>query len=206
MRKIAKILVMLLVVVIGISTIKFDVKASNTTLATPKFTLTNTASGVTVNWNFVDNATGYIVYRREPSGVYQKVAGFTDGKTKSYTDKAVVNGKKYYYAVKAINSQTQSKYDSKLITYASSLATPQFTLSLTGNGVKVDWNLVSNAAGYIVYRREGNGAYQKIAGFTDGVTKSYVDTTDVKGTTYYYAVKAVNSTKQSDYNSVQITP
>ena len=122
MKKIAKLLMMLLVVVIGITTIKLDANATGT-LATPKFTLTNTASGVTVNWNFVDNATGYIVYRREPSGTYQKVAGFTDGKTKSYTDKAVVNGKKYYYAVKAINSQTQSKYDSKLITYASSSST-----------------------------------------------------------------------------------
>ena len=198
MKKIAKLLMMLLVVVIGITTIKLDANATGT-LATPKFTLTNTASGVTVNWNFVDNATGYIVYRREPSGTYQKVAGFTDGKTKSYTDKAVVNGKKYYYAVKAINSKTQSKYDSKLITYASSLATPQFTLSLTGTGVKVDWNLVSNAAGYIVYRREGSGAYQKIAGFTDGVTKSYVDTTAVNGKTYSYAVKAINGSVQSTY-------
>ena len=198
MKKIAKLLMMLLVVVIGITTIKLDANATGT-LATPKFTLTNTSSGVTVNWNFVDNATGYIVYRREPSGTYQKVAGFTDGKTKSYTDKAVVNGKKYYYAVKAINSKTQSKYDSKLITYASSLATPQFTLSLTGTGVKVDWNLVSNAAGYIVYRREGSGAYQKIAGFTDGVTKSYVDTTAVNGKTYSYAVKAINGSVQSTY-------
>ena len=96
MKKIAKLLMMLLVVVIGITTIKLDASAANTdgTLATPKFTLTNTASGVTVNWNFVDNATGYIIYKREPSGTYQKVAGFTDGKANSYTDKAVVNGKK----------------------------------------------------------------------------------------------------------------
>ena len=197
---------MFLVVVIGITTIKLDVNASNiaSTLATPQFTLTNTASGVTVNWNFVDNATGYIVYRREPSGTYQKVAGFTDGKTKSYTDKTVVNGKKYYYAVKAINAKTQSKYNNKLITYASKLTTPQFTLTNAGNGIKISWNLVNNAAGYIVYRREGNGAFKKVAGFTDGVTKSYVDTTAVNGKTYSYAVKAINGSVQSTYVSKSI--
>ena len=207
MRKIAKLLVMLLVVVMGITTIKLDASASNTasTLATPQFTLTNTANGVTVNWDFVNNATGYIVYRREPSGVYRKVAGFTDGKTKSYTDKTVVNGEKYYYAVKAINAQTQSKYNNKLITYASSITTPQFTLTNTANGIKIDWNLISNAAGYIVYRREGNGTYQKVAGFTDGVTKSYVDTTVVSGKTYNYAVKAINGSVQSTYVSKSIT-
>ena len=197
---------MLLIAVIGITTIKIDASASNTatTLATPQFTLTNTANGVTVNWNFVDNATGYIVYRREPSGTYQKVAGFTDGKTKSYTDKTVVNGKKYYYAVKAINSKTQSKYDNKLITYASTLTTPQFTLTNAGNGIKISWNFVNNAAGYIVYRREGSSAFKKVAGFTDGVTQSYVDTTAVNGKTYSYAVKAINGTVQSTYVSKSI--
>ena len=174
-------------------------------LATPTFTIANVPGGVQIKWELVDNAIGYIIYRREAGGTFSKIAGFTDG-TKSYVDTNVVDGTAYFYAVKAVNNTTQSTYNTQGINYKASLAAPTFTVAKVTGGVQVDWNFVDNATGYIIYRREENGTFSKIAGFTDGKTKSYVDTTAVSGTTYYYAVKAINSTTQSTYNSVQITP
>ena len=173
-------------------------------LATPTFTVANVSNGVQIKWEFVDDAIGYIIYKREAGGTFSKLAGFTDG-TKSYIDTNVVDGKAYFYAVKAVNNTTQSTYNMQGINYKSSLATPSFTVAKVADGVQVDWNFVDGATGYIIYRREANGTFSKIAGFTDGKTKSYVDTTAVSGTTYYYAVKAINSSTQSKYNSVQIT-
>ena len=170
-------------------------------LVAPTFTIENVVGGVQINWNFVDGATGYIVYRREPNGVFQKIAGYTDGKTKSYTDKNVVDGKAYFYAVKAINGTTQSTYTTKGINYKAALATPTFTVANVAGGVQINWNFVDNAVGYIIYRRDAGGTFSKIAGFTDGKTKSYIDTNVVDGKAYFYAVKAVNHTTQSTYTT-----
>ena len=170
----------------------------------PQFTVENVYGGIEIDWDFVDDATGYIVYRRELNGVFQKIAGFIDGTTKSYVDKNVVKGTTYYYAVKAINATLQSKYTSKGITYKAMLKEPKFVLSNVANGVQINWEFVEDATGYIVYRREEKGTFKKIAGFTDGETKNYVDKNVANGTTYYYAVKAVSSTSQSTYATKEI--
>ena len=170
-------------------------------LAIPEFSVANIVGGVQIKWNFVDGATGYIVYRREAGGTFSKIAGFTDGVTKSYVDKTAVNGTTYFYAVKAINNTSQSKYATKGITYKASLATPQFTVASVAGGVQIKWNFVDNATGYIIYRREAGGNFSKIAGFTDGKTKSYIDKNVVDGTAYFYAVKAINGTIQSTYTT-----
>lgn len=75
---------------------------------------------------------------------------------------------------------------------------------LTGNKVaKISWNASTNAAStvtnYEVYRAIGSAtaAYQKIATVSKTIT-SYTDSTVQYGKTYYYKVKAVNtSTKLS---------
>ncbi len=71
----------------------------------------NTASGVSVKWSAVDNATGYRVYRRTAGGEWVLI-GKTVGT--SYVDKAVKNayGKVYVYTVKAECGRYTSAHES----------------------------------------------------------------------------------------------
>lgn len=57
--------------------------------------------------------------------------------------------------------------------------------------ISVLWTAVTGATSYDVYRSTTSGVAGTLLG--SSTTSSYVDTTGVLGTTYYYTVKAVNS-------------
>ncbi len=70
------------------------------------------------------------------------------------------------------------------------------TISNKVTGVSVEWNSVSGADSYYVYRQVGSGSWSLIA---SGVTKcSYLDTSVVSGTVYKYKVRAYNKAGLSD--------
>lgn len=80
-------------------------------LAAPKLSSISSAkNGVTIKWNKITGASGYIVYRKTGNGSYKKLAT-VKGKSKlSYTDKSAKKGKKYTYKVKAYYDKTYSAY------------------------------------------------------------------------------------------------
>lgn len=80
-----------------------------------------------------------------------------------------------------------------------SLITAPAVSAITGceGKAKITWKQVANATGYAVYRKTGSGSYQKIATITGGSTLTYTDKTVKVGTTYSYAVKAVQNGVQS---------
>ena len=64
---------------------------------------------------------------------------------------------------------------------------------------------MTGATGYIVYRKTGNGGWQKLATVTGNAKISYLDKTAKKGTTYTYTVKAYYGTSTSAYNTKGLT-
>ena len=138
----------------------------------------------------------YISYSED--GVYQ----FLGTTTKlNYTDTTADAGKTYYYKVKAVSSTTSAanSVSSAAVTITCRCAKPVVKITTVSGKPKLTWNAVTGAAKYEVYRAtSANGTYTKLYTTTGTSLKN---TSAVAGTTYYYKVKAISSTK-SAANSV----
>ncbi|MBQ4104282.1 MAG: hypothetical protein IJC90_07455, partial [Clostridia bacterium] len=123
------------------------------TLTTPKVTIKNTAKGIEVKWNAVENAQSYVVYRRVYNASTKKWSNWStikSGYTETgYTDTGVKLGTYYKYTVRAVNGTVRSKYEST--TGLKYNVTPVVKVTNTSAGVKVTWTTAANATGYRVY-------------------------------------------------------
>lgn len=85
-------------------------------------------------------------------------------------------------------------------TFKMTLATPVLkSISNAETGVKVTWDQVPGASGYLVYRKEPGKSYERIATLTSGTTVQYTDATATGGTTYIYTVRANGNSGLSGY-------
>ena len=158
---------------------------------------TNLTSGINVKWKKVTNATGYRVYRKLSTA--KKWTYIDNVKTTSYIDKNVSGGKTYRYTVRATKGKTQSSYNTNGISIKR-LTTPKGIKAQNQTfSVKVNWNKVTGATGYRVYKRlssEENWSY------IDTVTKTtYTDTKVQENKSYRYTIRASYKKTYSDYNT-----
>ncbi len=122
--------------------------------ATPKVTSTNSIGGVQLNWNKVDGAVKYAVYRRGEGQKNYTQIGTTTGTT--FLDKNVASGKYYCYTVRAFNSAGgYSTYVYANTSTRKYMATPKLTSIYNHqNGLAIKWNAIAGVTkGYRVYRR-----------------------------------------------------
>jgi len=170
---------------------------------------TPTATSIKLSWTSVSGANGYEVFRSfSATGTYTWLA---NAFTTSYTNSGLNTGTTYYYKVKARNT---TKVPTVYSAYTSVIAAkPVLVLGVptnlsvstpTATSIKLSWTSVSGANGYEVFRSfSATGTYTWLANaFTTSYTNSGLNT----GTTYYYKVKARNTTKvptvYSAYTSV----
>ena len=189
----------------------FDVKVEqgwNTSKnQAPKLTeIKNTAGGVKISWNKLPDADGYLVYRKVPGGSWSKIA---DAKAKlTYTDSTAKNNTKYIYTVKAYNTAggatTYSKYDTTGKSIKCIALTKLSSVANATNGVKITWNKVSGAEGYLVYRKT-TGGWTKIATVKSGSTLTYTDKSAKNNTKYTYTVKAYSGSDCGSYDSTGVS-
>ena len=173
-------------------------------LSTPKVTsLSNIDSGITVKWGKTAGATGYYVYRKTTGG-WTKVATIKGAGTLSHIDKTAKAGVTYKYTVKAYyGSYTSSN---KASSDFRRLTTPTLqSVTSSKSGITFTWGKVAGATGYNVYRKTGNGGWQKIATVKGTSTVKYLDKTAKKGVTYKYTVRAYYGTSTSYYNTKGLT-
>ena len=159
---------------------------------------------VTLFWEQIEGADAYEVYRKTEATEYEKIADIGIDEEPVYCDSEVFNGETYTYSVVSVKDNLKSacdkNYDIKFIT----LDTPELvSAEMTRNGIMVKWNTVSDAEGYILYRKTENTEWEEIADFK-GKVKSYEDATCESGEKYSYTVKAYNGEIESscDYNGV----
>ena len=67
------------------------------------------------------------------------------------------------------------------------------TTSLSQTKVKIEWNACENAAAYTIYRKQGSGAYHKLA---TAEKPSYTDKKIKEGKDYHYKIVAYNTPDQ----------
>lgn len=135
--------------------------------ATPKVTSTNALNGVQLNWNKVDGAVKYNIYRRQGGQSSFTYIGTTTGAT--FTDKNVKSGTYYVYSVRAYNSEGgYSAYISGNTSTRKYMATPKLTTIYNHqNGLAIKWNAVAGVTkGYRVYRRGAGSTYWTYLGTT----------------------------------------
>ena len=143
-------------------------------------------NAVKITWKKAKYAKKYQVYRAtSKNGKYKCVKTTT---SRSYINKSLTTGKKYYYKVRAVNGSKKGSFSTK------KYATPTLkkvssvkAVKSSYNSIKVSWGKVSGATGYQVYRATSkSGKYSKV-----GSTK-YTNLTNTKltvGKTYYYKVR-----------------
>ena len=160
-----------------------------TFISAPIFTLSNVADGVKISWNKPEGAEKFRVYYYGSKG-WTRLAETTET---SFIDKDVSSNHNYTYTVRCISNDSTSftSYHraGKKIFYVEA---PKLTLTSGSNGVNINWNAVSGAAQYRVYRMTANG-WAKI---TDTTSTSCVDTNVTKGVSYTYTIRAMNSSGQ----------
>jgi chitodextrinase len=147
-----------------------------------------TASSVSLTWSPNSGVTGYNVYRNN-----NKVGS---NSSNSYTDSGLHASTTYIYTVTAVNASGESAQSSPASATTRDAgggvpaAPTGLTVSRTNTtSVSLTWSASSDATGYNVYR---NGNQVGSSGST-----SYSDSGLSAGTTYIYAVTAVNSSGES---------
>ena len=130
---------------------------------------TCTSDTITLSWNKVSGATGYRVYRYNPS-TKKWTKLITTGKN-TYTVKNLTAGTKYTFAVRAYVKVNSAVYwgDYDKFVFSTKLSAPS-TLSVTSPStgkVNVKWSGVKGADGYqIYYKYNKSDSYKKLSNAT----------------------------------------
>ncbi|MDQ0060318.1 pectinesterase family protein [Paenibacillus harenae] len=150
---------------------------------------------VDINWTSVAKAAQYEIGRSTVNGGPYSFLGAVDGT--SFTDTTAVNGTAYYYVVTAGNHVQESMISNqqKARPYASAVGSPAmptgFNAVAEEGSVSLSWDAGEGAASYNVKRAAvSGGPFATIASTTE---LSFFDASVTNGTTYYYAVSAVNA-------------
>lgn len=144
-------------------------------------------TNVTVTWDLVVGATGYRVYRDGTR--------VTETTNRTFNDTGLTPGTLYSYTVSSVNSTAippESAQSSPVtVTTPNTPAVPTgLTAVATAGGVVLDWNNVTGATGYTIFR---NGTE-----IDTSTASNYTDTEIDPSTTYRYSVSATNSAGDSD--------
>jgi fibronectin type 3 domain-containing protein len=168
-------------------------------------------SSIKIKWKKVSRADGYVIYQKKGSGSYEKIKTITSGKTTSYTKKSLSSATKYTYKIKAyVKSGSDKIYGDYSSTKSAYTEPSKVTISsltaVSPTSVKISWKKVSNADGYAIYQKKGDGEYTRIKTITSGSTTSYTKNSLSDSTKYTYKIRAyVKSGSDNVYGSYSST-
>jgi fibronectin type 3 domain-containing protein len=171
---------------------------SGTTLLSAPINLrviTVTDVSVSLEWNTLNGANGYNIYRSgNENGTYTKV-NTTLISAVSYTNTGISPDTNYYYKVSGVSSGSVEGVQTSAVSAVTLMPAPSNmrVTSVTDSSMSLAWNTVNGANGYNIYRSNSeNGTYSKINSGTLFVTE-YTDNVSPYTTTYYYKASAVFS-------------
>jgi fibronectin type 3 domain-containing protein len=182
--------------------------------APSNLTATSGDSQVSLSWATTATANSYTIERSTNSGgPYAPIATLA---ANTYLDSTVSNGSTYYYVVRAANMIGSGAVSSQVSTFPCPSSAPSVPGSVeisSGGGdfdpfyggaiAIVSWAPVVNAAGYNVYRSTDGISFSELTSSPQSGTQ-FTDLGISDGSTYYYAVTAVNPSGESAQSS-QVT-
>ena len=158
---------------------------------------------VALTWTDIAGETGYGIWRDtdgDPAG--GGWLGTAAADATSYDDSTATPGQQYTYWVRATNSSSASQSDFQGSGEGGYVKLAAVSLTAASDdqttGITVTWSDVAGETGYGLWRSESSDT-STAACVTTAVANatSKEDTTAVAGTTYYYWVRATNSTSAS---------
>lgn len=192
-------------IVYGIGTYT-DSKTEIFSIILGKTALTSTSSyaSIKLRWNKVVGAAGYQIYRStsKTSG-YKTVKKIESGSTTSYSDTSTQFNTVYYYKIRAYgitDNKTVYGEMSEVKEQRKKLAAPTISkISVSSSSVKLTWEKVKGATGYVIYRSATeNGTYKKIAAVKKSSVTTYTNKNLSSEKTYYYKVKAYRKVNEKN--------
>lgn len=116
---------------------------------------------VKITWQKVEGAAFYEVYRaNKKKGTYESIKVLTGTK---FVDKTVKAGKKYFYKIKAVSSDSASTLsDAKKIKVKGTPNKPSIKVSKSKIAWKIEWGIIKdNSKGIEIHMKNGTGKYKK---------------------------------------------
>ena len=157
---------------------------------------------VVLTWAAVPGATGYRIYRTS-TGVFGTSVASTTSLT--HTSWSLVNGTTYSFMVRGYTNGGNGPASS--VVTATPMAPPAgLTATFGDKQVTLDWQPSAGATNYTIYRKTGaETVYGEL--ISGVIAPPYVDANLTNGQRYYYRVRAVGPTSQSELSSsVSATP
>ena len=146
----------------------------------------STYNSVNLNWEKINDSTGYKVYRSTDNKKWTVVKTITSKDTISFNNTSLKTGTKYYYKILPVKGSTNGKYSNVVAITPVTEATKLTGYKSYYGYAQLSWTKVTGASGYYVYRSTSqNGSYSKIATTTK---LKYSDKKAANGKTYYYKV------------------
>lgn len=162
--------------------------------------LAKSATALTLSWDPIEGATGYVVYKANSSydPVFEKTGDVTAPSTS--WDDTNASSKSYYYCVAAVIGTTEGKMSRSVSGSLDSLPAPEgFAVVAEYAGPSLSWNSVNGAQKYVVYRAQGSyyfPSYNKVKEI-DAPATTWVDDSlglpTTSGLALYYKVAAVRN-------------
>jgi autotransporter-associated beta strand protein len=154
----------------------------------PVVTATPGIGEVTLTWNAVPGAVGYVVeYATSPGGPYTLLASVTP---LTYVVTGLNDNTTYYFQVVATNSG--GSVPSTTGTATTTASAPTNLTTTPGNTqVTLAWSAATGATSYIIERGTVSGGPYTTVGSSIG--PAYTDNGLTNGTTYYYVVASVDA-------------
>ena len=154
----------------------------------------HSASSVTLSWDKVAGANGYIIEQYEGGGVWTQVAKVTSGSTVKKVISGLESGAFYKYRIKAYKTIGDTTYIGTGSSTITAMTKPEKTVgsvvATTADSATLKWETVNGADGYVIEVYVGGGVWERAAKVTGGAKSQYRLTGLTSKTTYKYRIKA----------------
>lgn len=157
-----------------------------------------TQDSITMQWDPIEHAFGYEVFKKNTADKYVKIATIEDADATTYTDTGLGKGEAGTYKVRAFLEEDAGEDYSSFTPAATGVTGIDGTaLSAKGtalNRISLGWKQAADASGYIIQRYDSvKKSYTTIKTVTSPKTLSYTDADLDASKIYTYRIRAYKS-------------